>query len=165
MRDRNLLAEVSAYMHRSVDDGALMGVKILDLSEVMAGPFCTMLLGDMGAEVIKVEPPQGEPSRRMRGSLATESPGYWGVNRNKRGIVLNLQDSQGAEIGRQLARSADILVENSRPGTLKRLGLGYEALQAVNPRLIYASISGYGQKQIASLEREGVITLCPSPST
>lgn len=132
-------------MQKSVDSGALMGVKILDLSQVMAGPFCTMLLADMGAQVIKVEPPQGDSSRRMRGSVGTESPGYWAVNRNKRGVVLNLRDPQGVEICRRLASRADILVENFRPGTMKRLGLGYETLRAMNPGLIYASISGYGQ--------------------
>ncbi len=88
-----------------------MGVKVLDLSQVMAGPFCTMLLGDMGAEVTKVEPPHGDSSRRMSGSLGTESPSYWAVNRNKRGIVVNLRDPQGVEICRRLTDRADILVE------------------------------------------------------
>ncbi len=127
------------------DRSALAGIRVLDLSQVMAGPFCTMLLADMGADVIKVEPPEGDSSRRLGAGLEGESPGYWAVNRNKRGIVLNLKDPRGGEICRRLAAHADILVENFRPGTLARLGLGYERLRPDNPGLIYASVSGYGQ--------------------
>ncbi len=131
------------------ESGALAGVRVLDFSQVMAGPYCTMLLGDMGADVIKVEPPEGDSSRQMgaRGDarLAGESPSYWAVNRNKRGIVVNLKDPRGVDIVRSLAASADITVENFRPGTLDRLGLGYEHLHSLNPGLIYASVSGYGQ--------------------
>ncbi len=127
---------------------ALDGVLVLDFSQVMAGPFCTMLLGDMGADVIKVEPPDGDSSRQMgayrEAHLGTESPAYWAVNRNKRGIVVNLKDARGVGICRRLAAEADILVENFRPGTLDRLGLGYEQVRPVNPGLIYASVSGYG---------------------
>ena len=125
--------------------GALVGMRVLDLSQVMAGPFCTMLLADMGAEVVKVEPPQGDSTRQMRGSRDGESPSFWAVNRNKRSLVLDLKDHRGQEICRRLAARSDVLVENYRPGTLDRLGLGYEALRSLNPRLIYASISGYGQ--------------------
>lgn len=103
-----------------------------------------MLLGDMGADVIKVEPPHGDSSRQMRGSTGMESPGYWAVNRNKRSVVLNLHDADGVAICRQLISTADILVENFRPGIMARLGLGYEALRPLNPRLIYGSVSGYG---------------------
>ncbi len=125
--------------------GALAGMKILDLSQVMAGPFCTMLLADMGADVIKVESPAGDSTRQMGGSLGTDSPSFWAVNRNKRGIVLNLKDPRGVAACRRLAAQADILVENYRPGTLDRLGLGYQTLRQENPGLIYASVSGYGQ--------------------
>lgn len=125
--------------------GALDGVRVLDFSQVMAGPFCTMLLADMGADVIKVEPPEGDSSRRMGLSKDGEGPTFWAVNRNKRGIVVNLKDPRGVELCRRLAQTADILVENFRPGTMARLGLGYEDLRPLNPGLIYASISGYGQ--------------------
>ncbi len=125
--------------------GALAGVRVLDLSQVMAGPFCTMLLADQGADVIKVEPPDGDSTRQMGGRVGTESPSFWAVNRNKRSIVVNIRDPRGVEICRRLAATADIFVENYRPGTLDRLGLGYEHLRPLNPGLIYASISGYGQ--------------------
>jgi len=125
--------------------GALSGVRILDFSQVMAGPYCTMLLSDMGADVIKIEPPEGDSSRRTSTGRGTESPGFWAVNRNKRSVVVNLKDAKGVEVCRRLAGSVDILVENFRPGTLERFGLGYETLRASHPGLIYASISGYGQ--------------------
>jgi crotonobetainyl-CoA:carnitine CoA-transferase CaiB-like acyl-CoA transferase len=123
---------------------ALEGVRVVDATQVMAGPFCTMLLGDLGADVIKVEPPGGDSTRTMAGSRGTESPGFWSINRNKRGIVLNLKDERGAQIFRSLAARADILVENYRPGAMEALGLGHAALRALNPALIYASISGFG---------------------
>ncbi|TMA57551.1 MAG: CoA transferase, partial [Deltaproteobacteria bacterium] len=110
----------------------------------MAGPFCTMLLGDLGADVIKVEPPGGDSTRQMVGSVGTESPSFWAVNRNKRGIVLNLKDPRGQEIFHSLAARVDMLVENYRPGVMDSFGLGYEDLREVNPGLIYASISGFG---------------------
>ncbi|MBI3997456.1 MAG: CoA transferase [Armatimonadetes bacterium] len=128
---------------------ALSGVRVLDFSQVMAGPFCTMLLGDMGADVIKVEPPEGDTSRQMGirhdPRLERESPSYWAVNRNKRGIAVNLKDPRGVEICRRLVGRADILVENFRPGTMDRLGLGYDHVRPRHPGLIYASVSGYGQ--------------------
>jgi len=123
---------------------ALDGVRVLDATQVMAGPFCTMLLGDLGADVVKVEPPEGDTTRTMAGSRGTESPGFWSINRNKRGIVLNLKDARGQEIFRALAARADILVENYRPGAMAALGLGYADLRALNPALVYASISGFG---------------------
>ncbi len=125
--------------------GALAGVRVLDFSQVMAGPYCTMLLADMGADVIKIEPPDGDSSRRLGAGRGTESPGFWAVNRNKRGVVLNLKDPEGIDLCRRIAARADIVVENFRPGTLDRLGLGYEDLRALNPSLVYASVSGYGQ--------------------
>ncbi|MGQ0571603.1 MAG: CaiB/BaiF CoA transferase family protein [Armatimonadota bacterium] len=128
---------------------ALAGVRVLDFSQVMAGPYCTMLLGDMGADIIKVEPPEGDSSRqmgaRLDARLERESPSYWAVNRNKRSVVVNLKDPRGADVCRRLAANADILIENFRPGTLDRLGLDYERLRVLNPELIYASVSGYGQ--------------------
>jgi formyl-CoA transferase len=123
---------------------ALAGVRVLDATQVMAGPFCTMLLGDLGAEVIKVEPPDGDMTRGMAGSRGTESPGFWSLNRNKRGIVVNLKDARGQAVFRDLASRSDVLVENHRPGAMDALGLGYDTLRKLNPALIYASISGFG---------------------
>jgi formyl-CoA transferase len=130
---------------RAAGSGALSGVRVVDLSQVMAGPYCTMLLADMGADVIKVEPPEGDSSRRWGASDEVETAGFWAVNRNKRDIVVNLKDPRGIEICHRLAARADIFVENYRPGTLDRLGLGYKRLVATNHGLIYASVSGYGQ--------------------
>ena len=125
--------------------GALDGLRVLDVTQVMAGPFCAMLLCDMGADVIKVEPPGGDSARRMAGAVGTDSPSFNAVNRGKRGVVLNLKASDGQAVLRRLADRADVLVENFRPGVMARFGLDYPRLFAINPRLIYASISGYGQ--------------------
>ena len=111
----------------------------------MAGPYCAMLLADMGARVIKVEPPAGDSTRSMAGARGGDSPAFNAVNRGKLGIVLDLTKPQAIETFTRLARTADILVENYRPGVMARLGLDYAALSSENPRLIYASISGYGQ--------------------
>ncbi|MDP3766729.1 MAG: CoA transferase, partial [Dehalococcoidia bacterium] len=124
---------------------ALEGVRVVDLSQVMAGPYCTMLLGDLGADVIKVEPPGGDSTRQMAGAIDGESPSFWAVNRNKRGIVVDLKAKEGAEIIRALAARADVFVENFRPGTLRQYDLDYAALRDEHPGLIYASISGFGQ--------------------
>ena len=124
---------------------ALDGIRVLDVTQVMAGPFCAMLLCDMGADVIKVEAPQGDSARRMAGGTGDDSAAFNAVNRGKRGIVIDLKTEQGVQIFRRLSESADILIENYRPGVMKRLGLSYEQLSEQNPRLIYASISGYGQ--------------------
>ncbi len=123
---------------------ALEGIRVLDATQVMAGPFCTMLLGDLGADVIKVEPREGDTTRTMAGSRGTESPGFWSINRNKRGVVLDLKDPRGQEVFRALAARADILVENYRPGAMDALSLGYAELHRLNPGLVYASISGFG---------------------
>src|SRR5258706_15628503 len=120
---------------------ALSGVRVLDLTQVMAGPFCAMLLGDQGADVIKIEPPEGDATRRMGKSFGKESVCFWAMNRNKRGMTLNLKDPRAQEIVRTLAAHTDILVENYRPGVMKAFGLGYDQLHGINPRLIYASIS------------------------
>jgi formyl-CoA transferase len=125
--------------------GALAGLRVIDLTQVMAGPFCTMLLADLGADVIKIEPPTGDSTRTMPGAVGTDSPSFNAVNRGKRSVVLDLKTTQGVDAAKALVRTADILVENYRPGAMDKLGLGYAALSAINPRLIYASISGYGQ--------------------
>ena len=111
----------------------------------MAGPYCAMLLADMGARVIKVEPPAGDSSRAMAGARGLDSPAFNAVNRGKLGIVLDLTQQQGREVFTQLARAADIVVENFRPGVMARHGLDYGTLSKENPRLIYASVSGHGQ--------------------
>jgi crotonobetainyl-CoA:carnitine CoA-transferase CaiB-like acyl-CoA transferase len=126
----------------------LAGVRVLDVSQVMAGPFCCMLLADMGADVIKVEPPGvGDQTRKAMGfRLKTEdSPGFFALNRNKRSIEIDLKSAEGREVFYKLVDSADILVENNRPGVTKRLEIDYPTLNKRNPRLIYASISGFGQ--------------------
>ena len=126
----------------------LAGVRVLDISQVMAGPFACMLLADMGADVIKIEPPgTGDQTRGAMGfkMKGPDSLGFLNMNRNKRSVVLNLKSEAGRKVLLQLAKDADILVENYRPGAMKRLGLGYEDIKAVNPRLVYTSISGFGQ--------------------
>src|SRR3954470_17261158 len=124
---------------------ALDGLRVLDVTQVMAGPYCAMVLADLGADVIKVEPPAGDSTRVMPGATGRDSPSFNAVNRGKRGIVLNLKTPAGRDVLLRLARATDILIENYRPGVMASLGAGYEALAAANPRLIYASISGYGQ--------------------
>ena len=124
---------------------ALDGVRVLDVTQVMAGPFCTMLLCDMGADVIKVEPPGGDSTRRMPGALGTDSPSFNAVNRGKRGIIVDLKQTAGQEVVRRLALASDVVVENYRPGVMAKFGLGYDKLSQEHPKLVYASISGYGQ--------------------
>ena len=124
---------------------ALNGIRVLDITQVMAGPYCAMLLCDMGADVIKVEAPVGDSSRRMAGAKGSDSPAFNAVNRGKRGTVIDIKTEKGREIVAKLGSTADVLIENYRPGVLARNGLGYDRLRAVNPALIYASISGYGQ--------------------
>lgn len=111
----------------------------------MAGPYCAMLLSDMGARVIKVEPPDGDSTRAMAGARGGDSHAFGAVNRGKLGVVLDLMQDAGRDVFKRLARAADILVENYRPGVMARLGLDYATLAAENPRLIYVSISGFGQ--------------------
>jgi crotonobetainyl-CoA:carnitine CoA-transferase CaiB-like acyl-CoA transferase len=124
---------------------ALDHLKVLDVTQVMAGPFCGMLLADLGAGVIKVEPPAGDSTRQMPGGVGADTPAFNAVNRGKRSIVIDLKQAPGREVLLRLAREADILIENYRPGVMAALGLGYETLAAANPGLVYASISGYGQ--------------------
>jgi len=123
----------------------LEGISVLDMTQVMAGPYCAMLLCDMGADVIKIEPPDGDWTRNLAGAVGVESPAFNAVNRGKRGIVLDLKQRAAQEVFRRLAAAADVIVENYRPGVMTRLGLDYASLAPSNPRLIYASISGYGQ--------------------
>ena len=126
---------------------ALHGIRIVDLTQHLAGPFCTMLLADMGAEVIKVEPPWGDASRSSPQYPAVEGQNayYMFVNRNKRSVVLDLKSEKGIEALKRLVRTSDVVVENFRPGVMDRLGIGYDALREVNPGIVYASISGFGQ--------------------
>jgi len=125
---------------------ALDGLRVLDQTQVMAGPFCAMLLADMGADVIKIEPPGGETTRAMDLEAAPGvSAPFLAVNRNKRSLVLDLKRTEGVAVLKKLVATADVLVENYRPGVAARLGVDYDTLAAINPRLIYCSISGYGQ--------------------
>src|SRR5579859_2332095 len=125
--------------------GALDGIRVLDVTHVMAGPYCAMLMCDMGADVIKVESPSGDQARHMAGKVGSNSFGFNAVNRGKRGIVVDLKKPEGQKIIRRLAETVDVLVENNRPGMMAKYGLDYASLSAINPRLIYASISGFGQ--------------------
>ena len=126
------------------EECALAGVRVLDVTQVMAGPFCAMQLCDMGADVIKVEPPGGDSTRRMAGASGTDSPAFNAVNRGKRGVVLDLKLPVARAAFLQLAMHSDILIENYRPGVMRGFGLDYPSLSAGHPGLIYASISGYG---------------------
>jgi crotonobetainyl-CoA:carnitine CoA-transferase CaiB-like acyl-CoA transferase len=124
---------------------ALAGVRILDLSRLLPGPFCTMLLADFGADVIKVEEPhRGDYIRGWQPRVGKHSGFHVVLNRNKRSLSLNLKSDAGKEIFRQLVRQADVVLEGFRPGVMARLGLDYESLRSLNPRLIYAALSGYG---------------------
>jgi formyl-CoA transferase len=126
----------------------LSGMRVLDVSQVMAGPFCSMLLGDLGADVIKVEPPDGgDQTRRAMGFKlkGDDSLGFLNMNRNKRSLTLDLKTEAGRRVFYRLAETADVIVENYRPGVMKKLGIDYETIRKINPRLVYASISGFGQ--------------------
>ncbi len=131
--------------HESVGLKALEGIKIIDLSRVLAGPFCTMLLADMGAEVIKVEiPGKGDDSRSFPPFKKGQGTYFINFNRNKKSIVLDLKNSSDVNKLLEIIKSMDVLVENFRPGTMDKLGLGYERIKEVNNQIIYASISGFG---------------------
>ncbi|OGL58812.1 MAG: hypothetical protein A3J27_11750 [Candidatus Tectomicrobia bacterium RIFCSPLOWO2_12_FULL_69_37] len=125
--------------------GALDGIRVLDLTHYVAGPFCTLLLADQGAEVVKLEPPGGDAIRRFPSSFEGESRLFLGLNRGKRSIGVDLSREEGRRAARALAARADVLAEGFRPGVAARLGLGAEEVRALNPRLVYASISAYGQ--------------------
>jgi formyl-CoA transferase len=128
-------------------EGPLAGFRILDLTQVVSGPFCTMLLGDMGADVIKVEPPEGDSTRRFgrplkNGVTAT----FLAFNRNKRSLVVDLKKDRGRDIVRKLAVKSDVMIENNRPGVADRLGIGYADIRRLNPKIVYCSICGFGPK-------------------
>jgi crotonobetainyl-CoA:carnitine CoA-transferase CaiB-like acyl-CoA transferase len=124
----------------------LEGVKVLDLTNVQAGPYCTMVLGDLGAEVVKIEDfPQGDASRRFDPKINDESYCFAVLNRNKKSVALDIKALRGKDVLMKLAAAADIVAENFRPGVVTKLGIDYEALCRVNPTLIYASMSGFGQ--------------------
>ena len=132
--------------------GPLSGVVVLDLTQILAGPMCTMTLADLGADVLKIEKLQGGDDNRRMGPpfIQDWSAGFLAVNRNKRSLALDLQSELGKAAFRRMAASADVVVENFRPGVMERLGLGYETLAALNPRLVYCSISGFGNTGPAS---------------
>lgn len=130
---------------------ALAGLKVLDVSRLLAGPYCSMLLADLGADVIKVEVPvAGDDARRFGPFRQGESGYFMTLNRNKRGMTLDLRKSEGQEVFRSLAANADIILENFAVGTMEKWGLGYDEIAKINPQIIYASISGFGQQGPAS---------------
>ena len=132
--------------------GPLAGLVVADFSRVLAGPYCTMLLADLGADVIKVESPTGDDTRTwVPPARAGVSTYYLAINRNKRSVALDFNDQADNAAGRELARRADIVVENFKPGGLRRFGLDYETVSAANPAVIYASISGFGSGAGAAL--------------
>jgi crotonobetainyl-CoA:carnitine CoA-transferase CaiB-like acyl-CoA transferase len=123
--------------------GALDGIVVLEVANFIAGPLAGSLLADLGAEVIKVENPEGgDPFRAW--DLGGDQPTFWAYNRGKKSIALNLQTAEGAAVFRQLATTADVVLENLRPGAMDRLGLGYEQLHTLNPRLVYCAVTGFG---------------------
>ncbi|MCD0504040.1 CaiB/BaiF CoA transferase family protein [Bordetella petrii] len=129
----------------SLQAGALAGCKVIDLSRVLGGPYCTQLLADHGADVIKIEPPGGDETRGWGPPFLDDAASYFiGVNRNKRGMVLDLSQPAGQELLRRLLADADVMVENFKPGTLEKWGLGYDALSAAFPRLVHCRVSGFG---------------------
>ena len=125
----------------------LQGIRVLDVSQVMAGPFACMMLADLGADVIKVEPPEGDQTRSSMGfkMKGPDSMGFLNLNRNKRSVTLDLKSDKGREMFYKLAKTADVIVENYRPGVVQRLRIDYESIKAINPKIVYASISGFGQ--------------------
>ena len=124
----------------------LSHIKVLDLTRFLAGPFCTMLLADMGAEVIKIETPEHGDDARYQGVVIKGESGYFvGMNRNKKGLTLDLKAQEGKKIFLRLAERTDVVVENFRPGVMRNLGLDYETLRKVNPGIVYCGISGFGK--------------------
>lgn len=132
--------------------GPLSGLVVADFSRIVAGPYCTMLLGDLGADVIKVESPAGDDTRTFVPPVRDEESTYYlAVNRNKRSIALDLADAEDAEVARDLARRADVLVHNFKPGTIERYDLGFEQVASTNPAVVYCAISGFGTREGATL--------------
>ena len=126
--------------------GPLSGIKVLDLSAYIAGPYGCSLLADQGADVVKIEPPGGDNLRQYPSTLAEENRAFLGVNRSKQGVVLDLKQDGDRAVLLELADQADVLVHNFRPGVPERLGIGHDALAARNPRLIYCAVTGYGEE-------------------
>ena len=125
----------------------LDGIRVLDFSKILAGPLCTQYLGDMGADVVKVEPcKDGDDTRKWPPFEDGDGTIFLSVNRNKRSLALDLKSPDGLAVCMRLARQSDVVVESFGPGVAERLGIGYEALKAINPRLVYCSISGYGTR-------------------
>ena len=130
---------------KAKNKGALSGIRVLDLTRVLAGPFCTMLLGDMGAEIIKIETPgQGDDSRRYPPFIGKESAYFMNLNRNKKSLVLNLKHAKAREIFLSLVEKSHVVLENFRPGTMEKLDLGYDTIRSRNPDIVYSCISGFG---------------------
>jgi len=126
--------------------GALSDIRVLDLTRVLAGPYCTMVLADLGAEIIKVEQPiVGDDARAFGPYMEGESGYFMSINRNKESMTVNLKSPEGKEIIKAMVKEVDVVVENFRPGTMKKLGLDYDVLKEINPRIIYAASTGYGQ--------------------
>ncbi|OGD15604.1 MAG: hypothetical protein A2V76_00465 [Candidatus Aminicenantes bacterium RBG_16_63_14] len=156
-----------------MSDKPLRGVRVLDLSRLLPGPFCTLLLADLGAEVIKVEDVEGgDYIRAMGPTIGGESAYFLALNPGKKSVALNLKSPAGRGIFMKMAATAAVVVEGFRPGTADRLGIGYEAVKAVNPRIVYCSISGYGQDgpnrdraghDLNYIARAGILGLCGRP--
>ena len=128
-------------------NGPLTGLRVIEMGQLIAGPFCAQLMGDFGAEVIKIEDPdKGDPMRGW-GQVKKDGQSLWWpvIARNKKSVTLNLRDPQGQQMARDLIATSDVLIENFRPGTMEKWGLGYDALSAINPGLIMIRMSGYGQ--------------------
>ena len=124
---------------------ALSGLKVVDLSQVLAGPLCTMILADLGADVVKIEPPRGDQARQSLGTrIGDGSSAFFAVNRNKRSVMLDLRTVDARTALHRLVSRADVVVENFRPGVAERLGAGYDELSRLNPRLVYGSVTGFG---------------------
>jgi crotonobetainyl-CoA:carnitine CoA-transferase CaiB-like acyl-CoA transferase len=133
-------------MQEKIKKSALGGIRVIDMTRVLAGPYCTLLLGDMGAEIIKIEVPgHGDDSRKYPPFIGTESAYFMNLNRNKKSLTLNLKNEKGKAVFLDLVKCADVVIENFRPGTLDDLGVGYAKLKTINPNLVYSSISGFGQ--------------------
>lgn len=130
---------------RSIQPGALTGVKVVDLTRYGAGPVCTLILGDMGADVVKVEPPTGDPIRMSPPIEDDRSAAFMAFNRNKKSITLDTRTGKGKEVLKRLVQWGDVLVENFRPGTMEQWGFAYEQVRALNPRVVMVSVSGFGQ--------------------
>lgn len=143
------LFELAFYFRKRGEkmSGALKNMRVLDLSRVLAGPYCTMILGDLGAEVIKVEAPGGSDDTRKWGPPFIEgvSAYYLTANRNKKAITVDLKSTEGVEMIKQLVRNSDVVIHNFKTGTMERFGLGYDTLSAINPSLVYCSITGFGE--------------------